>query len=295
MLAAPARAADWRAAYPEIVFAIVPSENEEGLLRRWGPMIAFLSSTLGVKITMRPATDYAAVIEGQRTGKVHIGYYGAASFSRALMTGVATEAFALNVSPLSGRGYYSVLFVRADSPYRTIEDLRGRDIAFVDPNSTSGYQVPLFMLDKLGIDPERFFRRSLLAGSHENALQALSAGTVDVAANSWTSERYSNLQRMLNKGMLKRADGTLLTAADFRIVLKSPLILNGPYACLASLPPAMKEAIHAAFFAAPTQAKPAFDRLSDGENAPWEPVDNAAYDEVIKLVRFVDGLRKTRN
>lgn len=288
----PALAADWRTDYPTIRLAIVPSENEDGLLHRWAPMIDFLSRELRVKLVMRPATDYAAVIEAQRAGQVHIGYYGAASFARALMTGVKIGAFACNVSPISGRGYYSVFFVRADSPYQTIADLRGKNIGFVDPNSTSGYQVPLFTLDKLHINPETFFSRTLLAGSHENAIIALANGTVDVAANSWTSEAYSNLQRMLNKGMLKNRNGSPMLATDFRIILKSPLIPNGPYAYLDALPEAMKADIRNAFFAAPVRAKAAFDALSDGNNSPWEPIDNKAYDDIIALVRFVDGLRK---
>jgi ABC-type phosphate/phosphonate transport system substrate-binding protein len=70
------------------------------------------------------------------------------------------------------------------------------------------------------------------------------------------------------------------------------MIPNGPYTYLASLPDGMKADIRAAFFAAPVKAKEVFDRLSDGNNLPWEPVENSAYDEMIRLIQFVDGLRK---
>ena len=43
---------------------------------------------------------------------------------------------------------------------------------------------------------------------------------------------------------------------------------------------------------AATKDKAAFDRLSDGKNRPWETVDNAAYGDTIKLIQFVDRLRK---
>ena len=45
----------------------------------------------------------------------------------------------------------------------------------------------------------------------------------------------------------------------------------------------MKADIRAAFFAAPTKATAAFDRNSDGENLPFGAVDNAAYDDIVKL------------
>jgi hypothetical protein len=47
------------------------------------PFVAYLTRQLGTKVTLRIANDYAAVIEGQRAGNIHIGYYGPASFSRA--------------------------------------------------------------------------------------------------------------------------------------------------------------------------------------------------------------------
>jgi len=94
--------------------------------------------------------------------------------------------------------------------------------------------------------------------------------------------------------MLKHPDGTPMRQDEFRIVLQSPMIVNGPYTYLADLPPQMMADIRAAFFAAPMKARDAFDRLSDGQNLPWEPVDNAAYDEIVALIPFVDALRKKR-
>ena len=288
----PARAADRRSAWPALNFGVVPAENEAGVVNRWTPFATYLSHALGVPVTLRIGNDYAAMIEAQRAGNIHIVYYGAASFSRALMTGVRTEAFAINVNKRSGRGYYSVFYVLASSPYHSIQELKGKNLGLVDVNSTSGYQVPLFALHDMGIDADTFFQRSLVTGSHENGIFALVAGTVDVAADSWNSPSYSNLSRMLAKGMLKHPDGTPMTQADFRIILTSPLIINGPYTYLADLPPDAKAAIRGAFFAAPKAVPDAFDRLSDGQNLPWEPVTNADYADMVKLIRFVDTLHR---
>jgi phosphonate transport system substrate-binding protein len=289
---ANAAMADWRTQYPEINFAVVPAENEATVTNRWTPFVEYLGKELGVKVNLRIANDYAAVIEGQRSGKLHLGYYGAASFSRALMTGVPTEAFALNVNRDSGKGYYSVLYVMANSPYRDVQELKGKNFGLVDPNSTSGYEVPLYMLDKMGIVADKFFGRTQITGSHQNVIFALAGGTIDVGADSWNSDSYSNLTRMITRGLLKKSDGSPMSVADFRIILKSPLIPNGPFTYLAALPDEMKADIRAAFFAAPTKVKEVFDRLSDGNNLPWEPAANGDYDEMVRLLQFVDGLRK---
>jgi phosphonate transport system substrate-binding protein len=292
VLATSASAQAWKAKYPELVYAVVPAENASGVVDRYTPFVEYLSKEIGTKVTLRVANDYAAVIEGQKAGNVHIGYYGPASFSKARIIGVKTDAFVIDVNSDGTKGYYSVFYVRKDSPYKTINDLKGHALGLVDPNSTSGYNMPLFKLNKLGIKPDTFFSKVVVTGSHENAVLALAQGTVDVCANWWNADDDSNLTRMITKGMVRDKEGKVLTKDDFRIIVKSDLIINSPTAMLASLPADLKEAIKAAFFNAPKKAPEAFAKLSDGKNKPWEPISNADYEDTIKLVRFVDSLRK---
>jgi phosphonate transport system substrate-binding protein len=292
-VAPAALAQSWKSNYPELVYAVVPAENASGVVDRYTPFTAYLTKTLGTKVTLRVANDYAAVIEGQRAGNIHIGYYGPASFARARMTGVQTEAFVIDVNSDGTKGYYSVFYVRADSPYQKIEDLKGKNLGLVDPNSTSGYNMPLYTLDKLGIEQaDKYFSKVLVTGSHENAVIAVADKTVDVSANWWNADDDSNLTRMLTKGMLKNPDGSPMKKDDFRIILKSALIINSPTAMLESLPPDLKAAIRDAWMNAATADKAAFDRLSDGKNLPWQPIDTVAYDDTIKMVAFVDKLRR---
>jgi phosphonate transport system substrate-binding protein len=293
VLLRPARAEDWHAKYPELVFGVIPAENGTGVSDRFGGFVQYLSQALGAKVTLRVANDYAAIIEGQRAGNIHLAYYGPASFARARVTGVKTDAFVIDVNSDGSKGYYSVLYVLAGSPYQTINDLAGKVLGLVDPNSTSGNNMPRYTLDQLGINPETYFAKVQFTGSHENAVLALTQGTVDVAANFWTAPDDSNLTRMLNKHMLKRADGTEMTVEDFRIILKSDLIINSPYAYLSDLPEDLKAAIRQAFLEAADKDKPAFERLSDGKNRPWQKVETKDYDDTIKLIKFVDGLKKS--
>ncbi|RYE31049.1 MAG: phosphonate ABC transporter substrate-binding protein [Hyphomicrobiales bacterium] len=287
LAATPAFAQDWKAKYPELVFAIIPSENASGVTERYTPFVQYLAKELGTKVTLRIANDYAAIIEGQRAGNIHIASYGPSSFARARMTGAKVDAFAIETNLDGTKGYHSVFYVKKDSPYQKVEDLKGKNLGLVDPNSTSGNNVPRFALNGMKIEPETFFSKVVYTGSHENAIIALQQGTVDIAANWWNDEQESNLQRMARKNMAK--------ADDFRIIFKSEQIVNSPMAYLTDLPEELKAKIRDAVLNLATKDKAAFDKIYEGKQGPLVAVDNKAYDPIIELNKFVDELRKKKS
>lgn len=77
--------------------------------------------------------------------------------------------------------YFSDVIVRADSPYRRFEDLRGGVWAFNEPGSHSGYNIARFRLAGLE-SPETFFGRTVMSGSHEASLEGILAGRFDGSA-----------------------------------------------------------------------------------------------------------------
>ncbi len=268
----------------ELIFAVVPAENAGMVGERYKDFLEYLSKETGVKVTLRVASDYAAVIEGQRAGQIHIGYYGPTAYARARMTGAKITPFVTETAKGGVRGYYAVFYTKANSTYKTIADLKGKNFGLVDPNSTSGNVVPRFALDKMSINPDTYFGKVVYTGSHVNAVMALQQGTVDVAANWWNSEEDSELMRMVTKGMVKKE--------DFRIIFKSDLIPASPVAYLDSLPADLKAKISQAFLQAHTKNKAAFDKLSDGKNDPFVTVTHKEFEPVVAMNAFVDQLRK---
>jgi phosphonate transport system substrate-binding protein len=281
----PAEAQDWKSKYPELVLALVPAENASGVTGRFQPFVDYLSKEIGTKVTVRIANDYAAVIEGHKAGNIHVGYHGPSSYVRAwTVTDGGVEPFATTINSDGSVGYYSVAYAKATAPGSSIQDYKGKNLCLVDPNSTSGGNLPRFALSKMGIDPEKFFGKVVFAGSHENAVTAVAQGTCDLAFNWWNSETDSNLTRMVNKGMVKQE--------DFKIVFKSDLLAGSPYVYITSLPKDLRAAIAKAFVEAPQNAKDAFNRLSDGKDRGFHPVTHKDYEAAVELQRFVDNLRR---
>jgi len=285
LTATAASAQDWKAKYPELVFAVVPAENASGVTQRYQPLMDYLSKELGVKMTLRIAADYAAVIEGHRAGSIHIGEHGPSSYVRAhTVTNGGVEPVATPTDANGVTGYFSVAYAKVSTPGSKLEDFKGKNLCLVDPNSTSGNNVPLYSMNKAGIEPDKFFSKVTNAGSHENAVMAVNQGTCDVGFNWWNSETDSNLSRMVNKGMVKNE--------DFKVVFKSERIPGSPYIVLTSLPADLKAAIKSALLEMKTRDKSVLDKLTDGKSSGFAEMKHADYQVTIELQKFVDALRK---
>ena len=167
---------------PEVlVFAAIPSEESTTLEQSYQHVIALLEKETGRKVEFQQATDYAAVIEGQRSGKIHIAKYGPLSYVLARDTGAGVVAVAAEQKDKGGKpGYHSYGVVKADSPIRTLADLAGKKVCFTDPTSTSGYLYPRAALLDLGIDPETELT-TVLAGGHDAAALSAASGQCDAA------------------------------------------------------------------------------------------------------------------
>lgn len=77
--------------------------------------------------------------------------------------------------------YFSDVVVRADSPFRCLEDLRGHTWAYNEPLSQSGYGITRYTMVQRHLTGG-FFGRVVQAGFHERAIRLVADGLVDGAA-----------------------------------------------------------------------------------------------------------------
>ena len=280
-----AHAADWREQYRTITTSVISSENQADLVARHEPFRTYLERELRVKVRITTGTDYSGTIEAMRAKKAELAYFGPASYAKAFeVTGGNVEPFAVQTDDTGNPFYQSVIVVKASSPYKAVADLKGKTLAFADPNSTSGYQVPNYFLRKEGIVPDQFFGRTGFAGNHENGVLSVLNGTYDAACTWYRNELRSNFQRMQDKGMIP--------AGALRIVWMSPQLPESPYTLLKSLPEPMKADIKTAMLALPDKAPEAWKALSGGHSKGLAPVTHQNYVEIIELIKENERLRR---
>lgn len=80
-----------------------------------------------------------------------------------------------------GSSYSSLVVVRQDSPFDSVEDLRGTRCVINTPTSHSGMNVLRALVAPLHCEG-RFFSTVCMSGSHERSLRMIGRGQVDVAA-----------------------------------------------------------------------------------------------------------------
>lgn len=229
-LVSPVLAQDWRSEYPELTIGISSGENETDAIARNQPYADYLSRELGVPVKMIRGTDYAAVIEAMRSGHVQIASVGPAAYALARkVMGDEIAPVAVTLDQDGNLGYYSVIAVRADSPYQTLEDIKGKSFAFADPNSTSGYAVPSYYLStELKTSADDYFSEVAFSGGHEQSVMALVNGTFEAVATHWRNETAGNIQTMEKKGLIQ--------PGSTRIIWTSPVIPNTPVMINTTLP-----------------------------------------------------------
>ena len=172
---------------------LTPSQKPTDLLATGEEFGRVLGTLVGLPVRVTVASDYAAVIEALRNRSADLAFVHPGGYVLA-----SREAKARIVAKNLWHGkssFTSRIYVRRESGIKSLEELRGRTIAFVDPASSSGYVYPMVMLIKRGLvtnrDPKTFFREVVFSGAHDASMRALLNGHVDaIASFDMAREQY---------------------------------------------------------------------------------------------------------
>ncbi len=165
----------------EINIGFNPAENADVVETNGKLFSEYYKKATGLNVKTFIATDYTALIEALRSGRIDFAFLPPFSFVKAEEV---AGAKVLMKSVRKGQSvFYSGIIVRSDKGFNKIEDLKGKNIAWVDPASSSGFIVPkAALMTKKKIQPDSFFGKQVYAGSHDALVLAVLNGTVDAGA-----------------------------------------------------------------------------------------------------------------
>ena len=276
---------EWAAQVPVLRIGLLGGENDSDRLGRYQDYQKLLETTFEVPVRLYPAADYAGVIQAFGARQIEISSMGASGYAGAWIdTGGNVEPLLVAVEKDGSISYRSVIVVRADSGITELDQLKGKTLAWADPNSTSGYLIPRFELTQAHIntEPGQYFSKTGFGGGHEQAVVAVLQKQYD-ACCTWASgigdpaEGYSrgNLHEMIAKGMLKMT--------DIKIIWMSRPILNGPLTARKDTPQAFRDDMAAFHMALPATNPAVYEQIERGGGKGYQRVSHADFQLFVDL------------
>jgi len=158
----------------------VPAENAQQITQNAQPIVEILRKRLGMEVQPFVATDYTGVVEALRANKLEVAFLSPASY--VLAKSEADIRVVLKSHRKGSAYYYAAIITHRDSGIRSLQGLRNKSFAFVDPISTTGHVYPRKMFKEQGIDPTKDFRSVSFAGGHDATVLAVLNRKVDAGA-----------------------------------------------------------------------------------------------------------------
>ncbi len=200
----------------KLVIAVVPQGDVVEFDPQKQLLEEYFASKIGIDVELFYPIDDTTTLSSLKSGTTHIAFM---SSRPALLAHEQNNgevlAFMADLRPYKTEAGEEVLSTFYMSQYwtlkerndiRSLEDMRGKSVAFSGPLSTGGYLFPVAELVKRGMissgeDPKEFFGNILFSGGYQQSLVALLNGDVDAAAgDDWavftflTAEEQSRIK-----------------------------------------------------------------------------------------------------
>ncbi|MBN8186052.1 phosphonate ABC transporter substrate-binding protein [Salipiger thiooxidans] len=229
----------------EFRLGILGGENAQDRLASNQCYADKIAEALGVEVKVFTPADYNGVMQGLLGGTIDAAWMGASSYAGTYIADPeAVEPVLVKQNEDGSIGYYSIGFARADSGITSLDDLKGKNFGFGDPNSTSGYLIPSIEIDAAGysMEPGTYFGDVVFTGGHEQTIVAVNNGDVD-AGVTW-ADGQGAWEDGYNSGALRKAsDAGLVDMNDLVQIWQSKIIPEGPFVLRKALPQDVKDAV----------------------------------------------------
>jgi phosphonate transport system substrate-binding protein len=249
-----------------LTFMYTPVQDASVNEKIFAPFTKYLAQCTGKNVSYARMQNDAEEMEAMRTGQLHIAAYASGTTVFAVNKAGAVPFAAIGTGDKYA-GYHLLFIVRSDSPYKKLDDLKGKKVAHVSETSNSGHMAPLALLPRRGLTPGVDYQ-PVFSGKHDKSIAGVKSGEYDAAPVA--SDVF---HRMVSLGQIKES--------DFRVLYSSPRFPTSSIAYAYDLQPALREKIVKCFFE--FRYPPEMQKTFDGADR-FVPVNYAADWEIIRTV-----------
>ena len=170
------------------------------------PLADYLTAKLGREVQLFTVDTWEGLAKSLANGETDIALMGPWGYVLANHT-----AGAQVVATILYDGkpeYFAITVTNSKSGINSVEDLKGKTFAFGDKGSTSGYLIPFYNFQKLGIDPETYFTKVIYT-KHQAIEMQVTRGELDAGA-----DYNRNRNAMIEQGLIKAEDSKIIWQSD---------------------------------------------------------------------------------
>jgi phosphonate transport system substrate-binding protein len=254
-----------------LIFSYTPVEDPSVYRDVWAEFLDHMAEVTGKRIEFFAVDSNAAQLEAMRAGRLHVAGFNTGSNPFAVNF-AGFVPFAMMASKDGSFGYEMEIIVHVDSDIQSIEDLRGKEIAFTAPTSNSGFKAPSALLNsEFGMAEGTDFT-STFSGSHENSILGVFNKDYEAAA-------------IANSVLTRMAQRNVVDVDQFRTIYTSETFPTTGYGHVYNLDPELAEKVREAFFTfewAGTKLEEEFSKSDEGQFIP------ITYEEYWAVIRTID-------
>lgn len=264
----------------KLTIALMPDEGNPDAGQKNEAFSEAMSEYLGgIKIEVFEGSEYAVGIEAMKSGKLDILLVSPMSYYQANRVA--------DIEPLVTTGtegtvpYKTVFIVKSDrEDIKSLEDLKGKTFAFVDPASSSGYMYPKAKLmtdlnleaDKLE-SPGYFFKTVAYSGKHDSSVMGVVMGDYDAAAVALQT-------------IAPMAAAGLFDESDLKIIGETDVIPSACYVMRSNLPQDLKDKIKEFYLQYDDSSY--FEQFYGNKGVRYIEAKDSDYDVVYEMVTLLN-------
>jgi len=255
-----------------LVFAYTPVEDPAVYRDVWAGFLDHMRRVTGKRVQFFAVDSNAAQLEAMRAGRLHVAGFNTGSVPFAVNF-AGFVPFTMMAANDGSFGYEMEIIVPADSPIQSVEELKGKQIAFTSPTSNSGFKAPSALLkSEFNMEKDQDYS-STFSGSHENSI-------LGVYNNDYTAASIANsvLSRMKARGVVE--------GNELRTIYKSDTFPTTAYGYVYNLEPQLAAKIKEAFRTFEWEGSKLKEEFSKSGEDQFIPI---TYEKEWEVIRKIDN------
>ncbi len=264
-----------------LIFAYTPVEDPAVYAEVWAEFLTHLEETTGKRVQFFPVQSNAAQLEAMRAGRLHIAGFNTGSNPIAVAC-AGFRSFAMMAAEDGSFGYEMEIITYPGSGIESIEDLKGRNLAFTSETSNSGFKAPSALLKaEFGLEAGRDFTPAF-SGKHDNSILGVANKDYDAAA-------------IANSVKARMIDREAVSEDQLKVLYTSQTFPTTGYGVVYNLHPDLQEKIKDAFFSFDWEGTKLKEEFSKSGEAQFIPITFKDDWAVIRQIDEANGVSYTCN